>query len=73
MPRLATYPTYSVLNKHVLPQQIPPKNHISCKELWTDEDFEIIAVEVNSRNHNYTWKILGLYRARNDDMRILES
>ena len=48
------------------------KNHISCKELWTDEDFEIIAVEINSRNHKYTWEILGLYRAPNDDTRILE-
>ena len=48
------------------------KNHISCKELWTDEDFEIIAVEINSRNHKYTWETVGLYRAPNDDMRILE-
>ena len=48
------------------------KNHTSCKELWTDEDFEITAVEINSRNHKYTRKIVGLYRAPNDDVRILE-
>ena len=48
------------------------KNHFSCKELWTDKDFEIIAVEINSRDHKYTWEIVGLYRAPNDEMRILE-
>jgi len=37
-----------------------------------DEDFEIIAVEINSRNHKHTWDIVGLYRAPNDDMRVLE-
>ena len=36
------------------------KNHISCKELRTDEDLEIIAVEINSRDHKYTWEIVGL-------------
>ena len=48
------------------------KNHISCKQLWMDEDFEILAVEINSRNHKYTWDIVGLYRAPNDDMQVLE-
>ena len=48
------------------------KNHVSCKELWLDEDFEILAVEINNRNHKYTWDTVGLYTAPNDDMRVLQ-
>jgi hypothetical protein len=28
------------------------KNYIACAELWVDEDFEMIAVEVNSATVN---------------------
>ena len=48
------------------------KNYIDCRELWTDEDFEIIAVEVKDRNSKFTWEILGTYRAPNLDMQIRE-
>jgi hypothetical protein len=33
-----------------------------------DEDFEMIAIEVRGRDQTFTWKIIGIYRAPNDDM-----
>jgi hypothetical protein len=48
------------------------KNYINCRELWTDEDFEVIAVEVKSRDSKFTWEIVGIYRAPNEDMRVIE-
>jgi hypothetical protein len=48
------------------------KNHIDCRELWTDDEFEMIAVEIKSRNQKLTWEIVGMYRAPNEDMRCLE-
>ena len=29
-------------------------------------------VEINSRNHKFTWDIVGLYRAPNDDMQVMD-
>jgi hypothetical protein len=48
------------------------KNYIDCRVLWTDEVFEIIAVEVKSRNPKFTWEVVGVYRAPNEDMRAIE-
>ena len=48
------------------------KNYIDCKELWTDEDFEMIAVEVKDRDTKFSWEIVGIYRAPNEDMRVIE-
>ena len=49
------------------------KNNIACSELWVhEEDFEIIAVEVRGRDPKYTWEIVGIYRAPNEDMRVIE-
>jgi hypothetical protein len=48
------------------------KNHIVCRELWTDEEFEMLAVEIKSRNQKLTWEIVGMYRAPNEDMQVLE-
>jgi hypothetical protein len=48
------------------------KNFIDCRELWTDEDFKIIAVEVKGRDPKFTWEIVGIYRAPNEDMRVIE-
>jgi len=42
------------------------KNYIDCRELWTNEDSEVIAVEVNGK------EIVGIYRAPNEDMRVIE-
>jgi hypothetical protein len=48
------------------------KDCIACAELWVDEDFEIIAVEVKDRDPQFTWEIVGIYRAPNEDMRVIE-
>jgi hypothetical protein len=48
------------------------KNYIVCRELWTDEDFEIIEVVVKGRNTRFTWEIVGIYRAPNENMRVIE-
>jgi len=36
------------------------------------KDFEMIAVEVKCRDPKFTWKIVGIYRAPNEDMRVIE-
>jgi len=46
------------------------KNYIDCRKLWTDDDFEMIAVEVKGRDPKFTWEIVGIYRAPNEDMRV---
>ena len=48
------------------------KNYIDCRELWVDEDFEIIAIEIKGINPKSTWEIVGIYRAPNEDMRVIE-
>ena len=48
------------------------KNYIDCRELWTDEDFEMVAVEVKGRNPKFTWEVVGIYRAPNEDLRVVE-
>jgi hypothetical protein len=48
------------------------KNYIVCRELWTDEDFEMIAVEAKGRDQNFSWEIVGIYRAPNEDTRVIE-
>ena len=40
--------------------------------LWTDEVFEMIAVEVKGRNPIFAWEVVGVYRAPNDEMRVIE-
>jgi len=32
----------------------------------------MIAIEVKSRDPKFTWEIVGIYRAPNDDMRVME-
>jgi len=41
-------------------------------ELWVDDDFEMIAVEVKVMDLKYTWEITGIYRAPNEDMLAIE-
>ena len=48
------------------------KNQINCSELWSDDEFEMLAVEINSRKQTVTWEIIGIYRAPNEDSRVLE-
>ena len=48
------------------------KNIIASTELCVDEDFEMIAVEVKGMDSKYTWEIIGIYRAPNEDMLAIE-
>ena len=48
------------------------KNYNVCRQLSTEEDFEVVAVEVKGRNPKFTWEVVGVYRAPNEDMRVLE-
>jgi len=48
------------------------KNYIDCRELWTDDDFEMIPVEVKGRDPKFTSEIVRIYRAPNEDMRVIE-
>jgi len=48
------------------------KNYITYSELWVDEVYEMIAVEVNGRDPKNTWEIVGIYRAPNKDVWLLE-
>jgi hypothetical protein len=48
------------------------KNYVTSAELWVDEDFEMIAVEVKRVGPKYTWEIVGIYRAPLEDIRVFE-
>jgi len=48
------------------------KNIIASTELWVDEDFEMIIVEVKGMDPKYTWEIIGIYRAPNEEMLATE-
>jgi hypothetical protein len=48
------------------------KNYIASTGLWVDEDFEMIVVEVKDGDSKFTWEIIGIYRAPNEDMRLIE-
>jgi hypothetical protein len=48
------------------------KNYIACAELWVDEEFEMIAIEVKGGYSKCTWGIVGIYRSPNEDMRVRE-
>ena len=37
-------------------------------EIWLDDDFEMIAVEVKGMDPKYTCEIIGIYRVSNEDM-----
>jgi hypothetical protein len=49
------------------------KNPIACTELWADEDFEMIAVELKGFDPKHTWEIIGIYRVPNEDMSTIEN
>ena len=48
------------------------KKNIACSELWVDDKFEIIAVELESSDPKCTWEFVGIYRAPNEDIRVIE-
>jgi len=43
------------------------KNIIASAELWVDENFEMMAVEVKAMDPKCTWEIIGIYRVVNGD------
>ena len=47
-------------------------NYITCAELWVDEVYEMIAVEVKGGDPKSTWETVGIYRASNKAMRVLD-
>ena len=47
-------------------------NYTTCAELWVDYVHETIAVEVKGRGPKITWEDTGIYRAPNEDTRLLE-
>jgi len=48
------------------------KNYTDCRVLWTDEVFEMVEVEVKGRNPKFAWEVVGVYRAPNEDMRVIK-
>ena len=51
---------------------ISVKNIIASTEVCEDVDFEMIAIEVKGMDDKYTWHIVGVYIAPNDDMLAIE-
>jgi len=49
------------------------KNYITFAELWFDEVYEMIAIEVKSKDRKIKWEIVGIYSAPKEDMRLLEN
>jgi hypothetical protein len=47
------------------------KNNIDCSELWIDDEFEIIAVEVKGSDPKCKWEIVGIYRVPNEDILVI--
>jgi hypothetical protein len=48
------------------------KNNIACSELWVDDEFEIIVVEIKGCDPKCTWEIVGIYRDPNEDTRVIK-
>ena len=48
------------------------KSIIAPTELWVDDDFEIVAVEKKEVDPKYSYKIIGIYRAPNQDILAIE-
>jgi len=40
--------------------------------IWTDETFEMIAVDVKGKNPKFAWEVVGVYLAPNEDMQVIE-
>ena len=43
------------------------KNNNAFSELWVDDEFEIIALEIKGSDPKCTFEIEGIYRAPNED------
>ena len=40
------------------------KNYITCTEIYVDEVYEMIAVEVKGREPKITWEIVGIQSSK---------
>jgi hypothetical protein len=49
------------------------KNIIACTEVWVDDDFEMIAVEVKGKDPKYTWEIIDIYSIIGGDFNITQA
>jgi hypothetical protein len=47
-------------------------NLVAYTELWVHEDVEMIAVEVKGMDPKYSWELIDVYRAPNEDMLAIE-
>jgi hypothetical protein len=45
------------------------RNNITCSELWVDNDFEMLAVEIKGSDPKYAWEVVDIY---NEDIRVIE-
>jgi len=48
------------------------KNILASIELWVDDDFELIAVEMKGMDPKYPWETTCIYRARNESILAIE-
>jgi hypothetical protein len=48
------------------------KPNSTCAEVWVDELYEMTAVDVKGRDPKTPWEIVGIYRAPNENTRVLE-
>lgn len=48
------------------------KKYFAFGETWADEDFKMIGIEVKGRDPKSTGEIVGVYRAPNEDLRVIE-
>jgi len=53
-------------------QKLPKVLQKYLKTAWVDEVYEMTAAEVKGRDPKITWEIVGIYRAPNEDTRLLE-
>jgi hypothetical protein len=47
-------------------------NLTASTELWVDDNLEMIAFEVKEMDPKYTWGIISIYRAPNEDILVIE-
>jgi hypothetical protein len=48
------------------------KNNITCSELWVDEDFDMLAVEIEGSDPKYLLEVVGTNGVPNEDIRVIE-
>jgi hypothetical protein len=56
------------LSEKIAPPVVICVKNIASTELWVDDDFEMIAVEVKGMDPIYTWEIIGIYSVPNEGM-----